>query len=120
MDIRSAPDLFPEPLKLLNVYSIKVDKALAILYILENEICEMQDDRDEEYARHWQLIRTPLKVEWSGRTRYAAAMYFYNLNELTADELEIYRICSQLDHEDPLKIMADRGIGKVWIGRFRS
>ena len=80
----------------------------------------MSFNADEERALQWKLVRTPLNTEWSGRTRYAAAMFFYHSGELTADELEIYRICSRLDFEDPLKIMEDRGIGKVWIARMQS
>lgn len=80
----------------------------------------MSNDRDAEHARQWELIKTPLNVEWSGRTRYAAAMYFYNRKDLTAEELEVYRICSRLDFEDPLKIMADRGIGKTWRERCEA
>jgi hypothetical protein len=80
----------------------------------------MPDRPDAEYAMQWELVRTPLKRDWSGRTRYAAAMYFYQRGELTAEELEVYRICSRLDQEDPLKIMADRAIGKAWIARLRD
>ena len=79
----------------------------------------MPNDTDAELTRQWELIQTPLNVEWSGRTRYAAAMYFYLRGDLTAEELEVYRICSRLDFEDPLKIMADRGIGMAWIAGFR-
>lgn len=75
---------------------------------------------DEELGLQWRLIQTPLNTEWSGRTRYAAAMYFYQRGELTADELEAYRVCSRLDHEDPLKLMANAGIGCEWIARIRG
>jgi hypothetical protein len=80
----------------------------------------MSIDSDEERVRHWQLIQTPLGEDWSGRTRYAAAMYFFHTGDLTAEELEVYRICSRLDSEDPLKILSDRRIGKNWIKHFTA
>jgi hypothetical protein len=71
--------------------------------------------RDEEEARNRALILTPLGEEWSGRTRYAAAMYFYKRGEMSAEVLEVYRICSRLDAEDPGAIMRNRGIGGDWL-----
>jgi hypothetical protein len=73
---------------------------------------------DAEAAENWVLINTPLGGEWSGRTRYAAAMYFYRRGEMSAETLEVYRICSRLDSEDPLKIIQDRSIGKDWLKRM--
>jgi hypothetical protein len=29
--------------------------------------------------------------------------------------LEVYRICSRLDAENPLPIIHERGIGKAWL-----
>ncbi len=40
----------------------------------------------------------------SGAVRYAAAMYFYNLDMMSAQMLEIYRMCSKFDSEDPVDI----------------
>jgi hypothetical protein len=71
-------------------------------------------------AEHWVLINTPLGEEWSGRSRYAAAMYFYQQGEMSAETLEVYRICSRLDGQDPLSILRERGIGQEWIERVRS
>lgn len=71
-------------------------------------------------AEQWRLINTPLGEEWSGRTRYAAAMFFYKRDELTAEVLEVYRICSRLDHQDPVAIMRDRGVGATWIARIEG
>ena len=71
-----------------------------------------------EAAENWSLINTPLGNEWSGRTRYAAAMYFYKRGEMSADVLEVYRMCSRLDAEDPLDILATRGIGADWLKRM--
>lgn len=73
---------------------------------------------DAEAAENWELINTPLGEKWSGRTRYAAAMYFYRHGEMTAETLEVYRICSRLDSDDPLKIIRDRGGGGDWLRRM--
>ena len=67
-----------------------------------------------------QLVNTPLGEKWSGRTRYAAAMFFYKRDEMSAETLEVYRICARLDSEDPLPIIRDRGVGKDWLARFRG
>ena len=72
---------------------------------------------DEETRHHWQLIRTPTGGEWSGRARYAAAMYFYQKGEMSAEVLEVYRICSRLDSEDPLSVLRHWNIGEEWIAR---
>jgi hypothetical protein len=78
------------------------------------------DGEDTERAEQWALVNTPLGERWSGRTRYAAAMYFHKAGELGAEALEIYRICSRLDHEDPLAIIRQRGVGKDWLKRFEG
>lgn len=75
---------------------------------------------DEEAARHWALVRTPLGLPWSGRARYAAAMYLYVTGALSADVLEVYRTCARLDGEDPLRVVEARGIGAAWVRRVRS
>lgn len=66
------------------------------------------------------LIRTPLGEPWSGRARYAAAMYFYGTGEMNATTLEIYRICSRLDDEDPIAIIRKLGIGGGWAERMET
>jgi hypothetical protein len=76
----------------------------------------MEDDA--EWREHWALVNTPLGAPWSGRARYAAAMYFYRAGAMTAEALEVYRLCSRLDHEDPLPIIRERGAGKGWLERF--
>lgn len=73
---------------------------------------------DDEAAEQWALINTPLGQPWSGRTRYAAAMYFHRKGEMGAETLEVYRICSRLDSEDPLSIIQERGVGKKWLSRM--
>ncbi len=56
---------------------------------------------NEEIAENLRLIRTPAGQPWSGRTRYAAAMFLYQAGLMGSDALEVYRILSRLDHEDP-------------------
>jgi hypothetical protein len=73
---------------------------------------------DEETSRQWDLVRTPAGIEWSGRTRYAAAMYFYQRGEMSAEVLEVYRICSRLDAEDPAAVLRRYHIGLKWLLRL--
>lgn len=73
-------------------------------------------DAKTEAAEQWQLVNTPLGETWSGRSRYAAAMFFFKRGEMNAETLEVYRICARLDHEDPLP--RDRGVGKDWLKRI--
>ena len=71
-----------------------------------------------EAEEQWELVNTPLGEPWSGRTRYAAAMYFYKSGTLPAEVLEVYRLCSRLDAEDPLPIIRERGVGEEWLRRM--
>ena len=73
---------------------------------------------DAEAQEQWELINTPLGEHWSGRTRYAAAMYFYKRGEMSAEALEVYRLCSRQDSEDPLSIIRERGVGMDWLERM--
>ena len=73
---------------------------------------------DRDAAENWALVNTPLGQDWSGRARYAAAMFFYRRGDMNAETLEVYRICSRLDAEDPLAIIRDRGVGKDWLKRM--
>lgn len=43
----------------------------------------------------------------SGRARYAAAMSLYQRGELSSEALEVYRICSLLDDQDPAPLLAE-------------
>ena len=45
-------------------------------------------------------------------------MFFYKRDEMSAETLEVYRICARLDSEDPLPIIRDRGVGKDWLKRI--
>jgi len=72
----------------------------------------------DDTAEQWALVNTPLGETWSGRTRYAAAMYFHKRGELSAEALEVYRICSRLDDEDPLSIIAERDADDAWVKRL--
>jgi len=76
-------------------------------------------DRDEA-DDNWALIMTPLGEEWSGRARYAAAMYFYQQGDLSAEVLEVYRVSARLDHQDPLSIVRERGIGDDWLRKLAA
>jgi hypothetical protein len=78
----------------------------------------MAGKADDEAAEQWALVNTPLGEEWSGRTRYAAAMFFHKRGEIGDGALEVYRICARLDREDPLPIIRDRGVGKDWLKRM--
>ena len=78
----------------------------------------MADDTDTEAAEQWRLVNTPLGEEWSGRARYAAAMFFYKRGEMDSETLEVYRISARLDWQDPLPIIRDRGVGKEWLERM--
>jgi hypothetical protein len=69
---------------------------------------------DEETHQQWRLVLTPLGEPWSGRARYAAAMYFHKRLEMSAEVLEVYRICSRLDDEDPAEALGAYRIGRDW------
>lgn len=75
---------------------------------------------DEETRRNWQIVAMPPGAEWSGRARYAAAMYFYQRGEMAADVLEVYRICSRLDAEDPVSVLRRWRIGADWIAKLEA
>ena len=75
---------------------------------------------DEEIRRNWQIVTTPPGVEWSGRARYAAAMYFFQRGEMAAEVLEVYRICSRLDAEDPVSVLRRWKIGADWIEKLEA
>ena len=75
---------------------------------------------DEETRRNWEIIAAPPGPEWSGRARYAAAMYFCQCGEMAPEVLEVYRICSRLDAEDPVSVLMRWRIGADWIARLQA
>lgn len=75
---------------------------------------------DDETKRHWEMIRLPPGQEWSGRARYAAAMFFYQRGLMDAETLEVYRICSRLDAEDPATVLRRHRIGSEWLVRLEG
>jgi hypothetical protein len=72
----------------------------------------------DEERENWALIMTPAGEEWSGRARYAAAMYLYRKGEMGAEVLEIYRICSRIDHEDAVDALRAYRMGEAWIAKL--
>ena len=46
----------------------------------------------------------------SGAVRYAAAMYFYQHGAFSAELLELYRRCLNLDAEDVVELAASEGV----------
>ena len=58
-------------------------------------------------------ISLPLGGKGSGRARYAAAMELYQAGKISQQVLEIYRISSGLDGQDPEPMLAKTGSGPV-------
>lgn len=58
----------------------------------------------------WTALATPLGAAGSGRVRYGAAMALYAGGRIGPEVLEIFRICSPLDAEDPHALLATRGL----------
>ncbi len=61
-----------------------------------------------EEQRQLELLALPLGAPGSGWHRYGAAMYFYQQGKLDAETLEAYRICCNLDSEDPVAVARSR------------
>lgn len=55
-------------------------------------------------------IHIPLGLPGSGRQRYAAAMTLYQAGVISEAALEVYRICSPLDCQDPLALLRERAL----------
>ncbi|MCB2136985.1 MAG: hypothetical protein KDE08_13730 [Rhodobacteraceae bacterium] len=55
-------------------------------------------------------LRATLGQQGSGRLRYAAAMHFNRKGLLSNEALEVFRICSPDDGEDPGGLLRDRGL----------
>jgi hypothetical protein len=68
----------------------------------------------DERSRQIELLHTPVGEEWSGRTRYGAATWFYEHGEMTADVLEVYRTVCRLDAQDPIPVILERCGPSIW------
>lgn len=66
----------------------------------------------EPVTRALAQLSTPLGQPGSGRLRYASAMTLYQNGRLSADALEVYRICSPRDGEDPVRLLKMRGLAR--------
>lgn len=53
-------------------------------------------------------LHIPLGLPGSGRQRYAAAMTLFQAGVISEAALEVYRICSSLDCQDPLSLLLER------------
>lgn len=79
----------------------------------------MADDPDSETVSQWETVTLPVGIAWSGRARYAAAMFFYAKGEMDAATLEVYRYLARLDAEDPVDVLERYHIGAAWRGRLK-
>ncbi len=64
--------------------------------------------RDWRIAPMTEGIHIPLGLPGSGRQRYAAAMTLYQAGLISEAALEVYRICSPLDGQDPVSLLQER------------
>lgn len=53
-------------------------------------------------------VHIPLGLPGSGRHRYAAAMTLFQAGLISEAALEVYRICSPLDAQDPASLLIER------------
>jgi hypothetical protein len=67
----------------------------------------------DEDARQYELLMSPSTAHGAALWRYGAAMYFFASGQMPAEALEVFRICSPLDGEDPRKLLAARGLASV-------
>ena len=63
-----------------------------------------------EFERQIDFLHAEIGVPGSGAVRYAAAMYFHKEKSMPHKMLEIYRICSKFDQEDPLDLAKFEGV----------
>lgn len=59
---------------------------------------------------HRALLVTPLGQPGSGRVRYGAAMALHCAGEISDAALEVYRVCSARDLQDPTVVLQDEGL----------
>ena len=62
----------------------------------------------QEFQRQLGYLHISVGVPGSGRVRYAAAMYFHGLGQLSDGALEVYRVLSSRDGADPHLLLAER------------
>jgi hypothetical protein len=74
------------------------------------EPMQSQEAARAEDRRQLDLLAAPFDEEMSGRTRYSAAMYFYQRGLISAECLEVYRICARIDHENPAPFLEKLGL----------
>jgi hypothetical protein len=63
-----------------------------------------------ELDRQKAILQARVGPSGSGAARYAAAMYFYDLQLMPVEMLEIYRRCSKFDDEDPIDLANYEGV----------
>ncbi|MEZ5888696.1 MAG: dimethylsulfonioproprionate lyase family protein [Paracoccaceae bacterium] len=66
-----------------------------------------EQDEDQRQLLH---LTATLGEPGSGRRRYAAAMHFNRRGLMSDEALEVYRICSARDGEDPGALLRTRGL----------
>ena len=75
---------------------------------------------DAEAAEQVAILATPPGPDWSGRARYAAAMFFHQRGEMEWQTLEIFRYLARLDHEDPVVALRRYRTGLDWAARIAA
>lgn len=78
----------------------------------------MDEEPDSEALVQWEIITLPPGIDWSGRARYGAAMYFYARGDMDAPTLEVYRYLARLDAEDPADVLRRYRIGGNWLEKL--
>ena len=78
----------------------------------------MDEDPGDDNLAQWQIITLPPGIDWSGRARYGAAMYFYTRGEMDVQTLEVYRYLARLDEEDPADVLRRYRIGADWLDKL--
>jgi|TARA_B110000444_G_scaffold64271_1_gene60174 hypothetical protein len=66
-----------------------------------------------EFEAQKMFLFSKIGVPGSGAIRYAAAMFFYNHDKISAEMLEIYRRCCKFDKEDPIDLAQFEGIKDI-------
>ena len=65
-------------------------------------------------------LMIPPGLPGSGRLRYAAAMQLNRAGRLSPEALEVFRICSPRDAEDPLTLLNQRGLAQELSQRIAA